>query len=100
MGRSEAGARRWCVSCDERNLTFSLEQRQEQLDSERALRDFRINHFPVGTRYPISLFDLVLILYRIPWDHPGFVPLRDALQHQWEDALANIAPPSRPGPAA
>lgn len=85
---------------DERDLTFSLEQRQEQLARERTVSDFRITHFPLGTRYPISLFDLVLILYRIPWDHPGFVPLRDALQHQWEEALAYAAPPKRPGPAA
>ncbi|MET0646792.1 MAG: TIR domain-containing protein [Pyrinomonadaceae bacterium] len=40
------------------------------------------------THYPASLFDLVLNLYAINFDLPGFKPLRQALHEQWEQTLA------------
>jgi hypothetical protein len=40
--------------------------------------------FRDGTHYAVGLFDLVLTLYAIPFDHPAFKPLREALQQQWE----------------
>jgi small GTP-binding protein len=40
------------------------------------------------THYPVSLFDLVLNLYAIPFTHAGFAPLRQALHGQWEHTLA------------
>jgi small GTP-binding protein len=39
------------------------------------------------THYPVSLFDLVLNLYVIKFDHAGFAPLRLALHEQWEQTL-------------
>jgi len=40
------------------------------------------------THYPVSLFDLVLNMYAIKFDLPGFKPLRQALHEQWEQTLA------------
>ena len=40
------------------------------------------------THYPVSLFDLVLNLYAIPFNHAGFAPLRQKLHEQWEQTLA------------
>lgn len=40
------------------------------------------------THYSVSLFNLVLNLYAIPFDHAGFAPLRQALHAQWEQSLA------------
>lgn len=40
------------------------------------------------THYPVSLFDLVLNLYAIPFIHAGFAPLRESLHQQWEQTLA------------
>ncbi|MGH7451697.1 MAG: toll/interleukin-1 receptor domain-containing protein, partial [bacterium] len=42
------------------------------------------------THYPVSLFDLVLNLYAIPFAHAGFAPLRQALHEQWENTAARI----------
>lgn len=43
------------------------------------------------THYPVSLFDLVLNLYAIPFTHAGFAPLRQALHVQWEQTLAGLS---------
>jgi small GTP-binding protein len=40
------------------------------------------------THYPVGLFDVVLRLYAIPFDHVGFAPARQALHEQWEQTLA------------
>jgi small GTP-binding protein len=40
------------------------------------------------THYPVSLFDLVMSLYAIPFTHAGFASLRQALHKQWENTLA------------
>ncbi len=42
------------------------------------------------THYPVSLFDLVLNLYAIPFNHTGFVALRQSLHRQWEQTLAQL----------
>ncbi len=39
------------------------------------------------THEPVSLFDLVLNLYAIPFAHAGFAPLRKDLHGQWEQTL-------------
>jgi small GTP-binding protein len=39
------------------------------------------------THYLVSLFDLVLDLYAVPFSHAGFAPLREALHEQWEQTL-------------
>lgn len=53
--------------------------------------------FSNPTHYPVNLFNLVLNLYAIPFDHSGFAPLRETLHEQWEATLskfpANIKPP-------
>ncbi|HIK03555.1 MAG TPA: TIR domain-containing protein [Trichormus sp. M33_DOE_039] len=56
--------------------------------------------FSNPTHYPVNLFNLVLNLYAIPFDHPGFAPLRETLHEQWEATLskfpANIKAPMQP----
>lgn len=46
--------------------------------------------FRDATHYPVSLFNLVLELYAIPFTHAGFAPLRASLHQQWERTLASI----------
>ena len=43
-----------------------------------------------NTHYPVSLFDLVLNLYTIPFEHASFAPVRQALHEQWENTAARI----------
>jgi small GTP-binding protein len=52
------------------------------------LSDCTFGDFCDETHYPVSLFDLVLNLYAIPFTHAGFAPLRQALHTQWEQTLA------------
>ncbi|MFA4956869.1 MAG: TIR domain-containing protein [Candidatus Methanoperedens sp.] len=47
-------------------------------------------NFCDATHYPVSLFDLMLELYAIPFTHAGFVLLRDSLHQQWEQTLAGM----------
>jgi small GTP-binding protein len=49
----------------------------------QSLNRRRIGDFREETRYAVSLFDLVLTLYAIPFNHPAFKPLRTQLQRQW-----------------
>lgn len=42
-----------------------------------------LTYFRDQTHYPVSLFDLVLILYSINFDHPAFKPLREGLYKEW-----------------
>ena len=51
------------------------------------LKDCKPGSFCDETHYPVSLFDLVLNLYVIPFTHVGFAPLRQALHEQWEKTL-------------
>ena len=85
---------------DEAELTFTLEQRRKQFAREQALSQFRTTAFYRGTRYTVSLFDLVLILYRIPLAHSAFMPLRDRLRRQWEETLVDAGASTRPEPAS
>jgi hypothetical protein len=39
------------------------------------------------TQNLVSLLDLVLDLYAVPFSHAGFAPLREALHEQWEQTL-------------
>jgi hypothetical protein len=47
------------------------------------------------THYPLGLFDLVLNLYAIDFNHAGFAPLRQTLHAQWEQTLAKFAGESK-----
>jgi small GTP-binding protein len=52
------------------------------------IEDCQPGSFCDETHYPVSLFDLVLNLYAIPFTHVGFTPLRKILHDQWEQTLA------------
>jgi hypothetical protein len=56
--------------------------------SEHNLKTCKPGDFCDETHYPVSLFDLVLNLYAIPFNHVGFAPLREKLHGQWEQTLA------------
>ncbi len=45
--------------------------------------EIRPGDFRHESHYAMSLFDLVLTLYAIPYHHLGFAPLRKALRQQW-----------------
>jgi small GTP-binding protein len=51
-------------------------------------KECKSGEFCDETHYPVSLFDLVLNLYTIPFNHAGFAPLRQKLHEQWENTLA------------
>lgn len=55
------------------------------------LKDCTPGSFCDETHYAVSLFDLVLNLYAIPFTHAGFAPLRRALHEQWEQTAARFA---------
>lgn len=55
------------------------------------LRGCKPGDFCNPSHYPVSLFDLVLNLYAIPFDHAGFAPLRETLHRQWEENLSQFA---------
>jgi WD40 repeat protein len=52
------------------------------------LHGIETGRFQDETRYTLALFNLVLTLYAIPFNHPAFAPLRDDLQRQWQQTLA------------
>jgi hypothetical protein len=53
-----------------------------------ALKSCTFGDFCDETHYPVGLFDVVLKLYAIPFEHVGFAPARQALHAQWERTLA------------
>jgi len=55
---------------------------------EHTIRSCNPSDFCDETHYSVNLFDLVLNLYAIPFNHPGFAPLRQKLHEQWEQSLA------------
>lgn len=57
---------------------------------EHALDDCKPGSFCDETHYPVSLFDLVLNLYAIPFTHAGFAPLRKSLHEQWERTAGRV----------
>lgn len=60
------------------------------------LRGCQPGDFTNITHYPVGLFNLVLNLYAIPFDHAGFAPLRQALHRQWEETLSQLPPGEEP----
>jgi len=52
------------------------------------IRGCKPGDFCDTTHYSVSLFDLVLNLFAIPFNHAGFVSLRKSLHEQWERDLA------------
>ncbi|MDX2696335.1 TIR domain-containing protein [Streptomyces ipomoeae] len=65
------------------------------------LRGLVPGEFQDDTRYAVALFDLVLTLYAIPFNHPAFQPLRAALQRKWGTHMgerAGALPPSSAEP--
>jgi small GTP-binding protein len=53
-----------------------------------ALKSCTFGDFRDETHYPVGLFDVVLKLYAIPFEHVGFAPARQVLHEQWEQTLA------------
>jgi small GTP-binding protein len=53
-----------------------------------ALKGCTFGDFRDETHYPVGLFDVVLKLYAIPFNHVGFAPARQVLHEQWERTLA------------
>lgn len=51
------------------------------------LRGRQVGDFRDETCYAVRLFDLILTLYAIPFNHPAFEPLRNVLHQQWEKTL-------------
>ncbi|WP_371579376.1 TIR domain-containing protein [Streptomyces sp. NBC_01314] len=47
------------------------------------LRGLVAGRFQDDIRYVVGLFDLVLTLYAIAFNHPAFQPLRVVLRHEW-----------------
>lgn len=48
--------------------------------------------FQDATHYPVSLFNLAMNLYSIPFTHAGFAPLRESLHQQWEKMPKEASP--------
>jgi small GTP-binding protein len=57
----------------------------------RELHGVQSGDFRDETRRAIELYDLVLTLYAIPFNHPAFAPLRDDLRQQWQRTLEEVA---------
>lgn len=80
-----------------RLISIVLEGKSSSMPSH-DLRSCSPGDFCDVTHYPVSLFNLVLELYAIPFIHAGFAPLRKSLHQQWEQMLAGtkeITPESR-----
>jgi small GTP-binding protein len=78
-----------------RLLSLVLESKTTSAPSH-DLRGCKPGDFCNPSHYPVSLFDLVLNLYAIPFDHAGFAPLRETLHQQWEESLSQFAPDLTP----
>ncbi len=62
-------------------------QKQPDLDGKR---EPELGNFQPESRYAVGLFNTLLELYAIPPEHPAFKQLRESLQQQWEQSLANM----------
>jgi hypothetical protein len=62
---------------------------QKHPDSD-SKRESELGNFQPRSRYAVALFDTLLELYAISQEHPAFKQLRESLQQQWEQSLANI----------
>jgi small GTP-binding protein len=56
----------------------------DSLQPVELLRGLTPGRFQDETRHVVGLFDLVLTLYAIPFNHPAFQPLRVTLRREWE----------------
>ena len=57
-----------------------------------GLKGIRAGDFRDQTQYSVALYDLVLTLYAISFNHPAFKPLRETLQQQWKQTLSQLPP--------
>jgi hypothetical protein len=57
----------------------------------RELHSIQAGDFRDVTHYAVGLFDLVLTLYAIPFNHPAFETFRESLRQQWEQTLLGLA---------
>lgn len=73
-------------SNNKRTLSLGCEGQMGEHDLDQC----RPGDFCNETHYPVSLFDLVLNLYAIPFTHKGFEPLRKSLHEQWEQTLGRL----------
>lgn len=69
-------------------------------DDTGTVASGKLGDFRDPTRYAIGLFDLVLKLYTISFDHPGFVPLRKMLDQRWQETLGRLPEAERLAAAA
>lgn len=72
------------MSGGKRRLISILLEGKPNSVASHDLRSCTPGDFCDATHYPVSLFDLVLELYAIPFNHAGFAPLRESLHQQWE----------------
>jgi small GTP-binding protein len=70
----------------EKRRLLSLAQTGQSI--AHPLKGCTFGSFCDETHYPVGLFDLILKLYAISFDHIGFAPARQALHEQWEQTLA------------
>ncbi|WP_079049830.1 TIR domain-containing protein [Streptomyces torulosus] len=72
----------------------------DSLQPVELLRGLAPGRFQDETRHVVGLFDLVLTLYAIPFNHPAFQPLRVTLRREWErqrrEERAVVVRPSAP----
>jgi small GTP-binding protein len=73
---------------DKRRLISIKLEGKACLATPHDLRSCNPGDFCDATHYPVSLFNLVLELYAIPFTHAGFTPLRESLHQQWEQMLS------------
>ena len=80
----------------ERRLLISLARTGQA--GAHDLEECTLGSFSDQTHYPVSLFDLVLNLYAIPFMHAFFGRLRQELHEQWEQTLAGRITPDENRP--
>ncbi|MCZ6677459.1 MAG: toll/interleukin-1 receptor domain-containing protein, partial [Candidatus Poribacteria bacterium] len=76
-------------------ISITLEGKPTSAPSH-DLRSCTPGDFRDATHYPVSLFNLVLNLYAIPFDHAGFAPLCASLHRQWEETLSQLPAEEKP----
>lgn len=57
-------------------------------------RGIHSGEFQDETRYTLALYDLVLTLYAIPFNHLAFKSLREDLERQWQQTLSHWESPA------
>lgn len=59
-----------------------------RMSRPRDLYKLRTGDFRDDTRRVVTLYDLVLSLYNIPFSHPAFAPLRNDISQRWKTTLS------------